>query len=187
MKNLLLLLMAVLVSSTAVAQKKVGGVTLPATENFQGHNLQLNGAGVREKLWIDLYAAGLYLDQKSKNAQDILNSDKPMALKLHVVSKLITSEKMVEAVTEGFENSTGGNTAPIQNEINTILGFFKEDIKKDDVFDLVYVPAKGVVAYKNGKEKGIVKGKEFKKALFGIWLSNRPADDGLKNDLLAGK
>jgi hypothetical protein len=111
-----------------------------------------------------------------------------MALKLHIVSKLITSSKMVDAVTEGFEKSTGGNTAPIQDRIDTILGFFKEDIKKNDIFDLVYLPAKGgVVAYKNGKEVGLVKGKDFKKALFGIWLSNSPADDGLKSELLAGK
>jgi hypothetical protein len=187
MKKLCLLLVAVVISSTAVAQKKVGGVTLPATLQIQENTLHLNGAGVRDKLWIDLYAAGLYLDQKTKNAQEVLNADKPMALKLHIVSKLITSDKMVEAVNEGFEKSTNGNTAPIQNEINTMLGFFKEDISKNDVFDLVYIPAKGVVAYKNGVEKGIVKGKEFKRALFGIWLSNRPADDNLKNELLAGK
>ena len=187
MKNLLLLFMAVVVSSTAVAQKEVGGVTLPATQKFENHTLHLNGAGVREKLWIDLYAAGLYLEKKTTNADDVLNSDKPMAIKLHIVSKLITSEKMVDAVTEGFENSTNGNTAPIQDEIDTMLGFFKEDIKKNDVFDLVYVPSRGVVAHKNGKERGVVKGKEFKKALFGIWLSNRPADDGLKGDLLSGK
>lgn len=187
MKNLLLLIMAVVVSSTAVAQKEVGGVTLPATQKFESHTLHLNGAGVREKLWIDLYAAGLYLEKKTSNAEEVLNSDKPMAIKLHIVSKLITSDKMVEAVTEGFEKATNGNTAPIQDEINTMLGFFKEDIKKNDVFDLVYVPSRGVVAHKNGKERGVVEGKEFKKALFGIWLSNRPADDDLKNDLLAGK
>ena len=185
MKNLLLLFVAVLVSSTAMAQKKVGGVVLPATQNFENQTLHLNGAGVREKLWIDLYAAGLYLDQKNTNAQEILNAEKPMALKLHIVSKLISSEKLVEAVTEGFEKSTNGNTAPIQNEINTMLGFFKEDIEKNDIFDLVYMPNRGVVAYKNGKERGVVKGKEFKKALFGIWLSNRSADDGLRDDLLA--
>ncbi|WP_029033731.1 chalcone isomerase family protein [Salinimicrobium terrae] len=187
MKNLLLLLMAVMVSSTAEAQKEVGGVILPATQNFHDHDLHLNGAGVREKFWIDLYAAGLYLDQKNDNAQEILNADKPMAIKLHVVSKLITSDKMVEAVTEGFEKSTNGNTAPIQNEIDNLLSFFREDIHKNDVFDLVYIPSKGVVAYKNGKERGVVKGKGFKKALFGIWLSDKSADDGLKNDLLAGK
>ena len=187
MKNLLLLFMAVVISSTAVAQKEVGGVTLPATLEYQDQSLQLNGAGVREKFWIDLYAAGLYLDQKNNNAREILNSDKPMALKLHVVSKLITSEKMVEAVTEGFEKSTNGKTAPIQDEINNLLSFFKEDIHKNDVFDLVYIPGKGVVAYKNGKERGVVKGQDFKKALFGIWLSDKSADDDLKEALLAGK
>ena len=187
MKKLLLLLIAVVVSSTAVAQIKVGGVVLPATHKFQDQTLLLNGAGVREKLWIDLYAAGLYLDRKNNNAQEILNADKPMALKLHIVSKLITSEKLVEAVTEGFENSTNGNTAPIQDEIDQLLSFFKEDVKKNDVFDLVYTPNRGVVAYKNGKERGAVKGKEFKKALFGIWLSNTSADEDLKDELLAAK
>ncbi|MFD2519027.1 chalcone isomerase family protein [Salinimicrobium flavum] len=186
MKKHFLLLMAMVVASTATAQMKVGGAELPASETFHGKTLTLNGAGVREKLWIDLYAAGLYLSEKSSDANVVLNSEKPMSIKLHIVSKLISSDKMVDAVTEGFENSTNGNTAPIQDEINTMLGFFREDIKKNDIFDLVYLPSQGgVVAYKNGEQKGVVAGKEFKKALFGIWLSNRPADDGLKNDLLS--
>lgn len=188
MKNIVLLIMVVALGSTAFAQKKVGGIVLPATQKFENHTLLLNGAGVREKLWIDLYAAGLYLDQKSSSGTQVLNGDKPMALKLHIVSKLITSEKMAEAVMEGFEKSTNGNTASLQDRIDTILGFFKEDIKKNDVFDLVYLPSLGgVVAYKNGIEKGEIKGMDFKKALFGIWLANNPADDDLKDNLLAGK
>lgn len=185
MKKLILLMMAIVVASTATAQMKVGDAVLPSTATFHGETISLNGAGVREKLWIDLYAAGLYLNEKSSDANMILNAEKPMAIKLHIVSKLISSEKMVDAVTDGFEKSTNGNTAPIQKEIDTMLDFFKEDIKKNDVFDLVYLPSKGVIAYKNGEEKGIVEGKEFKKALFGIWLSNNPADDDLKENLLA--
>jgi len=185
MKKLILLMMAIVVASTATAQMKVGDAVLPKSATYYGETVSLNGAGVREKLWIDLYAAGLYLNEKSSDANKILNAEKPMAIKLHIVSKLISSEKMVDAVTEGFEKSTKGNTAPIQKEIDTLLNFFKEDIKKDDVFDLVYLPSKGLIAYKNGEEKGIVEGKEFKKALFGIWLSNDPADDNLKEDLLA--
>ncbi len=187
MKKIVLLLMAVVLSATANAQKKVGDATLPTTETFEGQTLVLNGAGVREKLWIDLYAAGLYLNQKTTDANTVLNAEKPMAIKLHIVSKLISSNKMVEAVTEGFEKSTDGNTAPIQDEINKLLNFFKEDIHKNDIFDLVYLPSKGVIAFKNGEQKGVIKGKDFKKALFGIWLSNRPADDDLKENLLAGE
>ncbi len=179
-------MVAIVLSSTAAtAQMKVGGAVLPATETFYGETIILNGAGVREKLWIDLYAAGLYLNEKSSEADRVLNDEKPMAIKLHIVSKLISSDKMISAVTEGFEKSTNGNTAPIQKEIDTLISFFKEDIKENDIFDLVYIPSKGVVAYKNGKEKGIVPGKDFKKALFGIWLSNNPADDDLKDQMLA--
>ena len=185
MKNLFLLFSVVFLTATSASQTKVGGITLPNTEAYEGQKVVLNGSGVRERLWIDLYAAGLYLDQKNDNATEILNSNKPMGMKLHVVSKLITSDKMVASVRDGFESATGGNTAPIKDEIDQILGFFKEDIKKNDIFDLVYLPSEGgVVAYKNGQRKGVVKGMDFKKALFGIWLSNRPADDGLKDDLL---
>lgn len=185
MRNLFLLFSVVFFTATSAAQTKVGGIILPNIETYEGQRLVLNGSGVRERLWIDLYAAGLYLDQKNDDATVILNANKPMGMKLHVVSNLITSDKMIASVREGFESATGGNTAPIKNEIDQILGFFKEDIKKNDVFDLVYLPSEGgVVAYKNGQRRGVVKGMDFKKALFGIWLSNRPADDDLRDDLL---
>jgi len=60
----------------------------------------------------------------------------------------------------------------------------KEEIKKGDVFDIVNVPGKGVVVSKNGKEKGVIDGADFKKALFGIWLSGKPADKNLKEAML---
>ena len=184
MKNLMFLLFTVFSVAISTGQTKVGDATLPNTETFEKTTLKLNGAGIREKLWIDLYAAGLYLNEKSEDPQAIIKSEKPMAIKLHIVSKLISSEKLINAVKDGFQKSTKGNTAPIQPQIDTMLGYFKDEITKNDVFDLVYIPSKGVVAYKNGEERGTVKGKEFKEALFGIWLSSDPADEGLKNDLL---
>ena len=184
MKKIIFILVAVIGLNFTSAQTKVGGVTIPETVNFQGKSLTLNGAGVREKLWIDLYAGGLYLSNKSSNASEIVSANEPMSIKLHIVSKLITSDKMMEAGHEGFENSTSGNTAPISSEIKKFTNFFMEEIKKNDVFDVVYIPSKGVVAYKNKKELGTIEGIEFKKALFGIWLSNRPADDDLKEAML---
>ena len=184
MKKIIFVMVAFLGVSLASAQTKVGGVNIPDTETFQGETLNLNGAGVREKLWIDLYAGGLYLSEKSSDASEIVSANSPMSIKLHIVSKLITSDKMIEAVNEGFENSTGGKTAPIASKIDKFRSFFMEEIKKNDVFDIVYLPSQGVVAYKNDKELGSIEGMEFKKALFGIWLSNRPADDDLKEAML---
>ena len=184
MKKLMFIMIAVFSVNLMSAQTEVGGAEIPNSLNFEGKTMVLNGAGVREKMWIDLYAGGLYLTEKSSNAASIVSSNAPMAIKLHIVSKLISSEKMVDAVNEGFENSTGGNMKNIQPQIEQFRGLFSEEIKKNDVFDLVYLPEKGVNVYKNGKIKGSIEGMEFKKALFGIWLSNRPADDDLKNAML---
>ena len=72
----------------------------------------------------------------------------------------------------------------MQSKIDQFISFFGEEIKKGDVFDITYQPGKGVVSYKNGKGKGVIEGMDFKKALFGIWLSKNPVDDGLKEDML---
>ncbi|MEW5675789.1 chalcone isomerase family protein [Flavobacterium enshiense] len=166
------------------AQTEVGGVKLAQKVTLEGQNLVLNGAGIREKMWIDLYVGALYLPKKSSNGAEIMASNDAGAIKLTIISGMITSEKMINAVNEGFENSTNGNTAPIKAKVAQFKSFFKEEIKKGDVFDIVNVPGKGVVVSKNGKEKGVIDGADFKKALFGIWLSGKPADKGLKTAML---
>ncbi len=184
MKNFLFLVLSLTFIAIAPAQTKAGGATLPNSVNFEGKTLVLNGVGVREKYWMDMYAGALYLDSKLSNASAIVAENEAMAIKLHMVSKMITSDRMIEAINEGFENSTKGNTASLKNEIERFKGFFKEEIKINDVFDLAYLPSKGVVVYKNGKELGNIKGMASKKALFGIWLSDNPADTKLKNGML---
>ena len=184
MKNLLFLVFSFVFIAVAPAQTKAGGANLPNSVTFEGKTLVLNGVGVREKFWMDMYAGALYLNSKSSNASAIVSANEPMAIKLHMVSKMITSDRMIEAVNEGFENSTKGNTAPLKAEIVKFIGFFKEEIKINDVFDMAYLPTKGVVVYKNGNELGIIKGMAFKKALFGIWLSENPADKKLKSGML---
>ncbi len=184
MKKIAFLFIALMSVALTSAQTEVGGVNLPNSETYQGKTLNLNGAGVREKLWIDLYAGGLYLSNKSSDAAAIIAAKEPMSIKLHIVSKLITSDKMVDAVNEGFEKSTSGNTKPLATEIDKFKSFFMAEIKKNDVFDIVYIPETGVTVYKNDKELGTIEGLDFKKALFGIWLSNKPADDDLKEAML---
>ncbi|WP_298511484.1 chalcone isomerase family protein [uncultured Kordia sp.] len=168
----------------ATAQHEVGSATLPDTVTFEGQELMYNGAGVRKKAWFKLYSGGLYLQQKSSNAYDIRTADESMAIKLHITSGMISSKKMINAVNDGFDKSTKGNTAPIANKIETFKGFFSDEINDGDIFDIVYLKDKGVIVYKNGTEKGVIPGYEFKKALFGIWLGMKPADKKLKNGML---
>jgi len=181
MKNLIVKIVVMIFVCSATAQTKVGDAMLPNKLNFSGKEITLNGAGMREKLWIDLYAGGLYLKTKSSNASQIINSNELMAIRLHIVSGLVTQEKMVNAVNEGFENTTTGLATPA--EIAKFTGFFNEEIVRDNIFDIV-AENNRVTVYKNSREIGSMEGEEFKKALFGIWLSEKPADKKLKKGML---
>ncbi len=181
MKKIVILVMLVFSANAMNAQTKIGDVTLPNTVKMLGEDLSLNGAGMREKMWIDLYAGGLYVQTKSNKAQVIIDSDSPMAMKLQIVSGLVSQEKMIGAVTEGFENSNSGKATKADKA--AFIACFNDEIVKKDIFDIVYANGKTVV-FKNGKEKGSVNGLEFKKALFGIWLGKKPADKDLKKGML---
>ena len=171
----------VICANVSTAQTKVGDVTLPNKVTLSGEDMSLNGAGMREKLWFDLYVGGLYVTTKSKSADALINSDSPMAIKLHITDSKVTQEKMVKAVNEGFENSSHGKATKDQK--SKFKSFFNEKIVEGTIFDIVYVGGKTTV-FRNGKEKGSVSGLEFKKALYAIWLGNEPADDDLKKGML---
>lgn len=183
-KQIITFLVLIATTLTVNAQQTVSGVKVDAKLALDGQNLVLNGAGTREKMWIDLYVGSLYLPKKSSSAKDIMDSKDAAAIKLNIISGMITSDKMISAINEGFENSTNKNTAALKAKIDKFKGFFKDKIKKGDVFIIMHVPSEGVVVYKNGVKKGTIEGHDFKKALFGIWLSDKPADKDLKDGML---
>ena len=180
----LVLLLSLLLFSGLSSAAKVGGVSLPQTLTAGEQTLMLNGGGIRKKLFIKLYVSALYLQDKSNNAASIIEDDAPMAIRLSIISSLINSKKMEKATREGFENSTHGNTEPVKAEIEQFIEVFRKPVSEGDVYDLVYTPGKGTEVIKNEHLITTVEGLDFKKALFGIWLSNSPAQENLKSDML---
>lgn len=172
-------MIAVLLLASLAEAVTVSGVTLPDTVTVEGEQLVLNGAGLREKKFlivpIDIYVAGLYLKNKSSDAQSITAADETMMLKIQIVTGVLTAKRFQDATLKGFQESTGGNTAPIQQEIDLFMRAFEEELNNKDVFDIQYVKGKGVFVYKNGRTEPevLVPGLAVKKALFGIWLGHR--------------
>ena len=165
------------------AQTKINNITFPDTYSAGKDKLVLNGGGTREKYWMDMYVGALYLTVKSKDAPSIISANSSMSIRICIVSGLITSARMTEAVDEGFKKSTGGKQADYQDKIDKFKKAFSEEIKKGDVFDIVYSGEK-ISVYKNNTLKAETEGLDFKKAVFGIWLGNEPADSGLKEGML---
>jgi hypothetical protein len=167
------------------AQVTISGVNLPATLKAGDTELILNGGGVRRRFFMNMYVGGLYLQEKSSNASGIVAADRPMAVRLEIVSGMISSDNMSEAIRDGFQKSTNGNTRPLQTRIDEFIRVFsREEISRGNVFELVYVPGTGVQTYKNGRLQNTIEGLDFKRALFGIWLSDDPADSSLKRGML---
>jgi hypothetical protein len=162
----------------------VSETRVPDTLNIGGQLLTLNGTGVRNKYFIDLYVGALYLPRHVGDAGTILAADEPMALRLAIVSDRITSERMRDSSLEGFEHATHGKTAPLQREIEAFLDAYREPIRNGDVFELRYLPGTGTDIVKNDKVVTTIKGLAFKRALFGIWLCDEPAQVSLREGLL---
>ncbi len=165
------------------AQTKINGITFPDMYTAGKDKLVLNGGGTREKFWMDMYVAGLYLKEKNKDANIIIAANSSMAIRIYIVSGLITSSRMTEAVEEGFKKSTDGKESELKDKIEKFKKAFSDKIKKGDLFDIVYTEEK-ISVYKNNTLRTEIEGLDFKKAVVGIWLGKAPVDSDLKKGLL---
>ena len=169
--------------TSAFGQKRtVAGITFPPKTVVNGQNVIYNGSGLREKYTFDLYVAALYLSRPSMDAGKIITDDDELALHIEIVSSKVTKDKFVETVKECFSKSSHGKAT--SDEISKFMGFFNSPFKVGDKIHLEYSPGIGVTVLKNDAKLGVMKGLEFKKALFSIWLGTSPADKNLKNGLL---
>ena len=108
-----------------------------------------------------------------------------MAIRIEITSSMVSSNKLTKAMNTGFEKSAGSNLEELRPRIEDFKKLLSDVIKEKDVFVLGYNPLDQTInVYKNEVLKGKVPGFDFKKALFGIWLSNKPVDETLKKHLL---
>ena len=146
--------------------------------------LVLNGYGIRDKMWINLYVQALYLTEKTDDPKKILESDETIATRLYVTSSLVTREKLIKAIEEGIEKSYQSEIEPLRDRMHKFMSFF-ENVTEKGYLEFVY-SKEDVKTYVfiNDKLTGEIEGLDFRKALFGIWLEDRCVDRTLKKRLL---
>jgi hypothetical protein len=153
-----------------------------------GETLVLNGAGLREKFWVDVYVGSLYLVKKSANVAEILSAPNASRMQMDFVHKEVASDKLIKAWSEGFEkNQSREMLATLQDRIHQFNAYFNQNALARDQYVFDYVPGKGTTVIKNDTVLGLVPGQDFKNALLEIWLGNFPADKSLKRGLLGLK
>ena len=159
---------------------------VPQTIEFEGSNLILNGQGTRVVFFMKVYEGSLYLENKNSDADEIMNSNAPMALRIDVTSEMVTADAMKKALSEGLEKSTNNNTSHILDEIKQLSSSFNSAVASGDFYEFIFVPEIGTHVLKNNELVELIPGFDFKKAFFGIFLSSNPIQKNLKKAMLGG-
>jgi hypothetical protein len=183
MKRLLSIILITFGFTAPCYAKEVAGINLADSISIDGIKLELNGAGLREKWIFDVYAAALYLQTPSGNAQDIITLDDTMVITLEML-RGVSGADMTAAIYEGFKSAMNGNTSSMDSKIKDFLKVFGTEAAKGNMYKLAYIPEIGVEVSINGVKQNTIVGTDFKEVLFTIWLGDKPAQDSLKKSLL---
>ena len=179
-KFIIFLLIGIFSVSIVVADE------IPNSIDFEGNNLILNGQGTRVIFFMKVYKGSLYLENKNTDADEIINSNTSMALRIDVTSEMVTADAMKKALSEGLIKSTNNKISHISDEIEQLSSSFNSAVASGDFYEFIFVPKIGTHVLKNNELVELIPGFDFKKAFFGIFLSNNPIQKNLKKAMLGG-
>jgi len=131
----------------------------------------------------DVYVAGLYLEQKSSEASEILESEQTKRLDMHFVYKKVSAKKLSKAWSEGVEANTDGPADAYAAGLEQLNGWM-EDVVKGDTMVFTSVPGQGLRVEVKGQDKGVISDEAFVRAFWAVFLGPKPPTGKLKDGLL---
>jgi hypothetical protein len=187
MKNTACMLLTVLIlASTPAAAYRIADVDIPDSVQLANNDtkLVLNGAGLREKFFMDIYIGALYLPVKTPDADAILGAAGPTSILMHFLYKEVSKNK----ITDGWNDGLEANTSPaemdaLRPDLEKFNGLFLT-VHKGDVIRIDYQPGTGTEVRINGEWRGTVEGETFFRALLKVWLGSSPVSKALKAGML---
>lgn len=171
MNHIARLMMALLLGA-GLNGATLADVTMPDTLTVEGQTLVLNGMALRKKVVFKVYVDGLYLPQKEKSAERILQNDQMRHNVLHF-KRSVGKDSLVGAWNDGLEANVPQAGGELKKQF-ALLGEWMEDVAEDDTMSFTYVPGSGTRVQVKGKLKGTIEGKPFADALFSCWIGAKP-------------
>jgi hypothetical protein len=154
---------------------------------FQVMNTTLELSGVGELMYmgfIKIYDGALYLPAETNNSQVL--EDIPKRLEVRYV-RSFKAKDFGPATTAGIKKNVDPETyAELKSKIAYHNGLY-DDIASGDRVSLTYIPAVGTLLEINGTTMGTIEGADFARALFSMWLGEKPFDRSFKRALLGEK
>jgi hypothetical protein len=172
----------------SVSAAEVAGVKIEDRTRVGDADLALNGAGLRTRLFFQVYAIGLYLPQKSSTPDAILAQPGPKRVAIHMLRD-VGADTFTEALADGIRaNHSEAEAKALEPRIKELAAIMAEikEAKKGMALTLDWTGA-GTQLVVDGKPAGRpIAGEDFYRALLRIWLGDKPVQDDLKKALLGG-
>lgn len=153
---------------------------------MEGVDLVLNGAGLREILFFDVYVAALYLPHKLGDPHVVLRGDLPRRLRISLLRDMDADRDLQRLLGGMKDNNTPEALAAIHAQVEHFLRLIRAmgKVDKGSVILLDYLPDTGTRVWLNRRLLGTVPGEDFNRCVMKIWLGDRPIQKSLKRALL---
>jgi hypothetical protein len=184
MRRLAFLLLLPVVAIAA----EVAGVKIDDKTRIGATDVTLNGAGLRKRAFFQVYAIGLYVQQKSANAATLIEQPGPKRVAIHMLRD-VGADAFNEALADGIRANHAEADAkalePRLKELGAIIGGVGE-AKKGMAIHLDWTGSETQVAIQGKPVGKPIAGEDFYRALLRVWLGDKPVQDDLKKSLLGG-
>ena len=176
-----LLLLLALVAPAYAAE--VAGVKIDDKARVADTELSLSGAGLRKRVFFQVYAIGLYVrDRKA----DPISQPGPKRVQIHMLRD-VDADTFNEALADGIKaNHTEAEAKALEPRVKALGATIAEikEAKKGMTIALDWNGSATQVLI-DGKPAGRpIEGEDFYRALLRIWLGDKPVQDDLKKALL---
>ncbi len=161
-------------------------VTFPDTVKVGTETLNLNGTGLRTATMfrVKVYAAGLYLKNKTQDEKSAISASSPKQLQMQFLRNVDASD-IREAWDKSFKNNCEQKCETYQTSLDQLKGFMP-DMKKGERISYTLTDDCVSVAV-DGKAKGEASSPGFGKVILSTWIGKNPPNEGLKEGLLGRK
>ena len=160
----------------------------PTMAEVGGHSLVLNGKATRTVWGFPVYHVGLFLEERSSDAEAIMTADRG-AKRIHMnMLRAVEKKDFMATVRENVDrNLTAAEKETYAAELSAYLGHLEKggDIQPGRIITIDYVPGQGTVLGLDGRRIGTIAGHDFYHVMLRLWIG-RPLQASIKDGLLGG-
>jgi hypothetical protein len=176
-------LLLLLCLATPALAAEVAGVKIDDQTRVGDTELSLTGAGLRKRAFFQVYAIGLYVQDRKA---DPISQSGPKRVQIHMLRD-VSADTFTEALADGIKANHSEAQAkalePRVRQLGAAIAEIKE-AKKGMTIALDWTGSATQLLIDGRPAGGPIEGEDFYRALLRIWLGDKPVQDDLKMSLL---